>query len=132
MDQDEHEDWKGETKSRDARQRQQYEQALRRIEMAQDDRLDALAYAYAVVRYVEPDDELRARILAAATGRRADAGSMASIASALLVVLESERPEGVTMGQAKKSVAVHWLREDRPRRLFARLGWWWRLWWVMR
>lgn len=132
MDQDEHEAWKGETTSRGAAALAQYEAAQRRIETAQGTGLDALAYGFGLVRYVEDDPLLRARVRRAVSQAPQTGGSVSHLAEECLPVLEFNKPEGVSLQEAQRGVAVYWLRAARPRGLLARFGWWWRLWRAMR
>ena len=104
--------------------------ARRRLEVAQGDELDALAYGFGMHRYTESDVALRGRIREAAAGKQA--GSVEAISDMCDLAITESKPLGVSNGEARRAVAVLWLEMQRPRGLWGRVAWWARLWWGMR
>src|ERR1019366_82467 len=104
--------------------------ARRRLEVAQGDELDALAYGFGMHRYTESDVRLRGRIREAAAGKHA--GSVAAISDMCDLAITESKPLGVSNGEARRAVAVFWLKLHRPRGWWARTKWWVQLWWGMR
>src|ERR1019366_5319458 len=104
--------------------------ARRRLEVAQGDELDALAYGFGMHRYTESDVALRGRIREAAAGKQAGPGG--GIREMCGLPNTESKPLGVSNGEARRAVAVLWLEMQRPRGLWGRVAWWARLWWGMR
>jgi hypothetical protein len=106
------------------------EQVRRRVETEVGQGLEALAYAFGLNRYVEGDASLRGRIRETAAGKHA--GSVAAISDMCDLAITESKPLGVSNGEARRAVAVFWLKLHRPRGWWARTKWWVQLWWGMR
>lgn len=75
----------------------------------------------------ENDGDLRKRLhrhLAAAQG--VDRFSLSAVDSYVTEVIDDRRAVFIEVAQIKRSLAIYWLRFERPTSFFARLAWIWR------
>lgn len=87
--------------------------------------LDAIAEHYGLARESESDDALRARILRSMNGRVLV--TLNDVDSEVRALLDRVMPIALDPSRVRHRLAIRWLREQRPHRLWARVRWAWRI-----